>query len=76
MKKSMERMLKLVADFDAFCAPVAENEAAFDGDELNVAELDLIAAAGTIPHPCGAKARPKGIATQERPGPRGVFLSC
>lgn len=49
MKNKMEQLLKLAADFEAFCAPVAENEAAFDGDELNAAELDLIAAAGTIP---------------------------
>lgn len=49
MKNPIEQMLKLVADFEAFCAPGAENEAAFDGDELNAAELDLIAAAGTIP---------------------------
>lgn len=49
MKNKMEQLLKLVADFEAFRAPVAENEAAFDGDELNAAELDLIAAAGTLP---------------------------
>lgn len=51
MKNRVERMLKLVADFEAFCAPVAENETAFGGDELNAAELDLIAAAGIVnPH--------------------------
>lgn len=59
MKNPMEQMLKLVADFDAFCAPVAENEAAFDGDELNVSELDLIAAAGTIPPHAEQKPGPK-----------------
>lgn len=59
MKKSMEQMLKLVADFEAFCAPVAGNQAAFDGDELDAAELDLIAAAGTIPPH-----------TEQKPGPK------
>lgn len=49
MKNPKEQILKLVADFDAFCAPGAEMEAAFNGDELNAEELDLIAAAGTTP---------------------------
>ena len=49
MKNKMEQLLKLVADFDAFCAPTAESQTAFDGDELNAAELDLIAAVATIP---------------------------
>ena len=30
MKNKMEQLLKLVADFEAFCAPAAENEAASD----------------------------------------------
>lgn len=49
MKNKMEQLLKLVADFDAFCAPAAESQTAFDRDELNETELDFIAAAGTLP---------------------------
>lgn len=59
MKKSMEQMLKLVADFEAFCAPAAESQATFDGDELDAAELDLIAAAGMLPPH-----------TEQKPGPK------
>lgn len=49
MKDNTQRVLKLVADYEAFCAGDAENSAAFDDGELSAAELDLIAAAGTNP---------------------------
>lgn len=59
MKYGMEQMLKLVADFEAFCTSGSEDEEALDGDELDAQALDLIAAAGTIPSHTEQEPSPK-----------------
>ncbi len=52
MDASIERLLRLVADYHNFCFCNDDNEessAARDIDELNIAQLDNIAAASAVP---------------------------
>lgn len=46
MAVSIERLLRLAADYHNFCSSTCENDARKDSDELNEDDLDFIAAAG------------------------------